>query len=92
MGFKIIDDNNVVISKLDIDIKDNPFYVVCTINNIDIKYSNFYKMMADKLSSISGEHVLRRVKDLLDIYMIISNNEIKFCNIQKVLDYDNRKY
>ena len=63
MGINILDENKIIVSKIDMDIKDNPFYVIYTINNTNIKYSNLNKMMCDKLLSISGEHVFRRIKD-----------------------------
>lgn len=91
MGFKILDEKGSTISKLDMDIKDNPFYVICNINDINIMYSSFDKMMADKLHSISGTHIFRRVKDILDIYMIISDNDIKRENVMKILKYENRE-
>lgn len=91
MGINILDENKIIVSKIDMDIKDNPFYVTYTINDIDIKYSNLNKMMCDKLLSISGEHVFRRIKDLLDIHLIISSNEIKKEDLNKILEYDNRK-
>lgn len=91
MGFKVLDENKSVITKIDIDIKDNPFYVVCKIKDIDIKFSNLNRIMADKLLCISKEHVFRRVKDILDIYMIIIDNEIKYKEVMQVLDYEHRK-
>lgn len=90
MGLSICDDKNIEITKIDINIKENPFYVVCNINDTNIKYSSFEKIMADKLYSITNEHVYRRIKDLLDIYMIISNNDVNFEKIKEILEYDNR--
>ena len=63
MGYKILD-NNIVITKIDLDIKNNPFYVIYRINDIDVKYSSKEKIMADKLSALSNEHPFRRAKDL----------------------------
>lgn len=91
MCIKILDEKGIPITKIDLDIKDNPFYIICNINNVNIKYSDIHKMMADKLFSISGVHIFRRIKDLLDIYLIIINNEIDFAKIAKILEYENRK-
>lgn len=91
MGINILDENEIIVSKIDMDIKDNPFYVVCNIDDVDIKYSDFNKMMCDKLRSLSSEFVFRRVKDLLDVYLIISENNISKSNIEKVLKYENKK-
>lgn len=91
MGYKILDNENRIVSKIDIDIKDNPFYVIFTVEDINIKYSSLEKIMADKLNALSGEHVFRRSKDLLDIYLILKNNEVKFEKIKEILNYDNRE-
>ena len=90
MGYKILD-NNIVITKIDLDIKNNPFFVTYRINNTDIKYSSKEKIMADKLSALSNEHPFRRTKDLLDIYLILEIENIDFSKIEEILKYDNRK-
>lgn len=90
MGYKILD-NNIVITKIDLDIKNNPFYVTYRINDIDIKYSSKEKIMADKLSALSNEHPFRRAKDLLDIFLILEIENIDFSKIEEILKYDNRK-
>ena len=90
MGYKILD-NNIVITKIDLDIKNNPFYVTYRINDIDVKYSSKEKIMADKLSALSNEHPFRRAKDLLDIYLILEIENIDFSKIEEILKYDNRK-
>lgn len=89
MGYKVLD-HGMVVTKIDLDIKDNPFYITYQINDIDIKYSSLEKIMADKLSALSNEHALRRVKDLLDIYLILENEDIAFEKIKEILKYDNR--
>ena len=91
MGINILDENKIILSKIDMDIKNNPFYIICKINDTNIKYSNINKMMCDKLLSISGSHVFRRIKDLFDIYLIISNYEIKKDDIDNILKYESKK-
>ena len=90
MGYKIFD-NNKVITKIDLDIKNNPFYVIYRINDIDVKYSSKEKIMADKLSALSNEHPFRRAKDLLDIYLILKIENIDFSKIEEILQYDDRE-
>ena len=90
MGLKVLDKDGSVFTKIDMDIKDNPFYIECLVNDVNIKYSDFNKMLGDKLYSLSNEHVFRRVKDLLDCYLIIRDNKISKEEIEKVLEYDGR--
>ena len=91
MGFKILDSENSILSKIDLDIKNNPFYVVCKFEDVYVKYSSLEKMLADKLSALSGSHVFRRAKDLLDIYLIIKDNNINIKKVQEILKYDSRE-
>ncbi len=91
MGFKILDELDEVITNIDLDIKDNPFYIICNINDVNIKYSSIEKIFADKLFAISGPKVFRRGKDILDLYLIISNNNIDFQKVDEILNYDHRK-
>ena len=47
--------------------------------------------MCDKLRSLLSEFVFRRMKDLLGVYLIISDNNIIKEDIEKVLKYENKK-
>ena len=47
--------------------------------------------MSDKLLSISGSHVFRRIKDLFDIYLIVLNYQIKREDIDEILKYESKK-
>ena len=91
LGYKIIDSNNNIISKIDLDIKNNPFYVICTIRNTNIKYSSFEKIVADKLHALSLPHIFRRIKDLFDLYVILQENNIDFLKVKEILEYDKRE-
>lgn len=91
MGFNVINEEEEIITKIDLDIKDNPFYVICNVNDVEIKYSSLEKIMADKLSSISNEHIFRRTKDILDTYLIVKNNKVDVDKIKDILDFDGRK-
>ena len=91
MGYKILDENNDILTKIDLDIKDNPFYIICSIDNIDIKYSSPEKMLTDKLRSISSKHIFRRIKDILDIYLIINNFNIDSNKIHEILKFENKE-
>lgn len=91
MGFEILDEFDEIVTKIDLDIKDNPFYVICDVNDVNIKYSSIEKILADKLFSLSKEKVFRRGKDILDVYLIILDNVIDIEKVKEVLEYDNRK-
>jgi len=90
MGFNILDENRELITKIDLDIKDNPFYIECNINDVNRKYSSLEKIMTDKLLSLSGTHVFRRTKDLLDVFLIIKNHQIDTRKVEEILNYESK--
>ena len=90
MGLEIYDENHDFLTKVDINIKENPFYVTCTINDVNIKYSSLEKIMADKLVTITNSHIYRRTKDLLDIYMILLSSDVNMDEVYKILSYDKK--
>ncbi len=91
MGYRILDHENEVITEIDLDMKQNPFYVIAQINHVNVKYSSIEKIFADKLSVLSGPRVFRRSKDLLDVYLILKNQSIPMEKVKEILDYDKRK-
>lgn len=46
--------------------------------------------MADKLMALSGTHIFRRTKDLLDVYLIINNHNVDLNKMFDVLNYENK--
>ena len=91
LGLKIVNEYNEIITKIDLDIKDNPFYIIFNINNTNIKYSSIEKIAADKLYVLSGNHLFRRTKDILDLYLIISTMKVDIKKVKEILKYDSHK-
>ena len=90
LGLKVINEYDETVTKIDLDIKDNPFYILFNINNTNIKYSSIEKIAADKLYVLSSNHPFRRIKDILDMYLIISNFKLDTKKIREILKYDKR--
>lgn len=67
---------NTPILKIYINIKECNSYREINVNNNCYKIYSIYSMLADKLSVISSNYVRQRVKDILDIYIIISNYDV----------------
>ena len=91
MGYRILDKENEVITEIDLDMKQNPFYIIAEVNNINVKYSSIEKIFADKISALSGSRVFRRSKDLLDVYLILKNQHINIDKVKEILDFDKRE-
>lgn len=91
-GFDIKDEKSVKITSIDLDLKDNPFYVNLTLDNQKIKCSSLSKIIADKFSAISTEKVYRRIKDILDIYLLSNLEDFSFEEVKEILIYDERDY
>lgn len=89
-GFLILDEHQQKFTKIDLDVKDNPFYVEYLIEESVIRCASFEKIIADKLNALSDKKVFRRSKDLLDIYLLSEEENIDFTKVLEVLKKDNR--
>lgn len=71
-GFKIINQNEEKIASIDLSVRQNRFCrpYISYVNGVSIEGASLSKMLSDKIYAISGENVCRRVKDVLDIYVI----------------------
>lgn len=71
-GFKIIDENQEKIASIDLSVRKNNYAksYISYLNHITIRGASINKMMSDKLYAASGNGICRRVKDLLDIYVM----------------------
>lgn len=71
-GFKIINENGEKIASIDLSVRQNRFCrpYISYVNGVSIEGASLSKMLADKLYAISSDNVCRRMKDVLDIYVI----------------------
>ena len=79
IGYKIFNEKNMPVTKIDLDVKDNPFYIILNINDVDIKYSSLEKIFADKLFVLS------------DVYLILKQSNINMAKVKEILDFDKRE-
>lgn len=71
-GFKIVNENEEKIASIDLSVRQNRFCrpYISYVNGVTIEGASLSKMLSDKIYAISGENVCRRMKDVLDIYVI----------------------
>ena len=71
-GFKISNERGEKIASIDLSIRQNRFCksYISYVNGIFITGASLSKMLSDKIYAISGENVCRRMKDVLDIYVM----------------------
>ena len=71
-GFRIINEIGEKIASIDLSVRQNRFCrpYISYVNGIFITGASLSKMLSDKIYAISGENVCRRMKDVLDIYVI----------------------
>lgn len=88
-GFKIVNENGEKIASIDLSVRKNEFpqSYLLYINDVSIVGASLDKMLSDKLYAVSGKGVCRRVKDLVDIYVM---SYITECSIEKLLEIWNR--
>lgn len=82
-GFGIVNEMGEKIASIDLSVRKNRFCTpyISYVNGILITGASLSKMLADKIYSISGESVCRRIKDVVDIYVMsfmtkIDTNEL----------------
>ena len=91
-GFKIVDENQKKVARIDLSVRKNAYAVpyVSYINEVTITGASLTKMLSDKLHAISDEHIYRRIKDLLDIYVISFVSEFKIEDIYSIWERTQR--
>ena len=85
-GFKIVNENEEKIASIDLSIRKNQFCepYISYVNGISINGASLSKMLSDKIYAISGENVCRRMKDVLDIYVISFITEINVDELYQI--------
>lgn len=70
-GFNFYDRNNTKLCSMDLSVKENIYNTVyCGINNCTFNGQIIQKTISDKVSVVTSRKVLRRIKDLIDIYIL----------------------
>lgn len=71
-GFRIVNESGEKIASIDLSVRQNRFCkpYISYVNGIRINGASLSKMLSDKIYAISDKTVCRRMKDVLDIYVI----------------------
>lgn len=69
--FSFYDFNGMLIVSMDLSIKPNNFYLVYSLaSDINFVGQSIDKIVADKIVVISSRTVMRRIKDVIDLYIL----------------------
>lgn len=92
-GFKIMNENGEKIASIDLSVRQNPFCksYISYVSGVSIKGASLSKMLADKVYAISGENVCRRIKDVLDIYVISFITKIETDELHQIWQKTGRR-
>lgn len=92
-GFKIVNENKEKIASIDLSVRQNQFCepYISYVNGISINGASLSKMLSDKIYAISGENICRRMKDVLDIYVISFITEIDTDELRQIWRETGRK-
>lgn len=69
-GFEILNHRQETVTKLDIDVNKPTIVTPYMINNASFQGVAIEQMLCDKISVLSSPRIMRRTKDLLDVYAI----------------------
>lgn len=84
-------DNITPFFSFDISVKDNKFYTPYNlINNIHINGASLDKIFADKLTVLSERTILRRPKDMYDLFLLSYRSGFRMDNIIHILNATGR--
>lgn len=70
-GFKFYLSDRTLFASMDLSVKANPYSVAYSyVDGIYFNGQSIYKTLADKISVVTSRKIVRRIKDMLDIYII----------------------
>lgn len=71
-GNKIVNEIGEKIASIDLSVRQNRFSsrYISYVNGVSITGASLSKMLSDKIYAISGQNECRRMKDVLDIYVM----------------------
>lgn len=69
-GLKIVVSNGDEVLKMDIDIKQVESTRIYWYGTLSFRGTTVNQILCDKISSLSGEKIFRRIKDMLDVYAL----------------------
>ncbi len=85
-GFRIVNGKGEKIASIDLSVRQNKFCesYISYVNGISINGASLSKILSDKIYVISGENVCRRMKDVLDIYVLSFITEIDVDELYRI--------
>ena len=71
-GFLIVSETGEKITSIDLSVRKNEFVhpYFSYMNNVSLSGASLNKMLSDKIYVVSANGIFRRIKDLVDIYVI----------------------
>ena len=92
-GFRISNEKGEKVASIDLSIRNNVYtqHYYSYVGGIQITGASLEKMMADKLYAISDDKVLRRIKDIIDIYVMSFVGSFGTVKIQEIWENTDRK-
>lgn len=89
-GFVIKNITGDKITSLDISMRDTSYKQLYYIDDLRFWGTTVDKILADKISSISSDKIIRRVKDILDVYALSFCTNYTTSQIIEVMNNTNR--
>ena len=92
-GFRILNEKGEKVASVDLSVRQNRFCrpYISYINGVSLNGASLSKMLSDKIYAISGEHICRRMKDVLDIYVLSFITEIDAGGLYQIWEETGRE-
>lgn len=69
-GFDFVEDDGEILTFMDLSVKKNKYYQIYEIDGISFYGQTVEKILVDKIYICSTRKIFRRVKDVIDLYIL----------------------
>ena len=76
----------VTIVKIDMNVKDDSVIEIDLLPGLDIPSYSYYTILSDKINVVSSSLIYRRIKDLYDLYAIVTTHNIDATKLNAAID------
>lgn len=72
--------------KIDMNVKDDSIIEIDLLPGLGIPSYSYYTILSDKINVVSSKLIYRRIKDLYDLYAIVSTHDIEASKLNIAID------
>lgn len=91
-GFSVYNNDKSFLFEVDLSVRSNPFSCAyLSFNGVSFVGATLQKMFSDKLHAVSGRVVLRRIKDVYDLFLLSALVGYRLSDVYNILNVCGRR-